>query len=65
MVSEFNFDVLIFREKASVWMFTCGALIEPIFYEGNLTGNTNLNMLNEQIITELYEINRNRMDKVW
>lgn len=64
---EFNFDVSMCREKVSVWIGMCGngALIGPIFYEGNLTGEGYLNMLNERIIPELNRIHGNRLNRQW
>lgn len=64
---EFNFDVGVSREKVSVWMGLCGSgdVIGPIFFEGNLTGNAYLNILDEQIIPELRRIHGNRMNRMW
>ena len=65
--AEFNFDVEISREKVTVWMVLCGSgdLIGPVCFEGNLTGNACLNILNEQIIPELCQIHENRMNRMW
>ena len=66
-VPEFNFDVVISREKVSVWMGLCGSgvVIEPKCFEGKLTGDSYLNILNEQIIPELRKIHGNGMNGMW
>ena len=52
---EFNFHVEISIEKVSVWIGLGGsaAVIRPICFEGNLTGNAYVNILNEPIIPKL------------
>ena len=64
---ELNFDVEISRGRVSVWIGLCesGAVIGPICFEGNLTGDNYLNILNEQIIPEQRQIHENRMNSVW
>ena len=65
--SEFNFVVGISREKVSVWigLYGSGSVIGPKWFEGNLTGNAYLNILNEQIIPELRQIHGTRMNRMW
>ena len=61
------FKKTISREKVSVWMGLSGSghIIGPFFYEGNLNGNTYLQMLNEDVIPRLFELYGDRVDHLW
>ena len=57
----------ISREKISVWMGLTGSglVIGPLFYEGNMTGEKYLTMLNEQIIPQLRIGYGERFERLW
>ena len=57
----------ISREKISVWkgLIRSGLVIGPLFYEGNMTGEKYLAMLNEQIIRQLRIGYGERFERLW
>ena len=52
---DFNYEVSSCREKHMVWMALCGngTVLGPHFFEGNVTGDKYLQMLNEEAFPEL------------
>ena len=61
------YEKSISREKISVRMGLTGSglVIGPLFYEGNMTGEKYLAMLNEQIIPQLRIGYGERFERFW
>ncbi len=61
------YEKSISRENISVWMGLTGSglVIGPLFYEGNMTGEKYLAMLNEQIIPQLRIGYGERFERLW
>ena len=55
------------RQKISVWARLCGngAVLGPLFYEGNLNSETYLQMLNTSIIPAIQTVYGIRFERVW
>ena len=55
------------RQKISVWAGLCGngTVLGPLFYEGNLNGETYLQMLNTSIIPAIQTAYGIRFERVW
>ena len=51
----FNFQQNISREKVTVWIGLCGngVIIGPIFFDGNVNGMAQLQMINEEVVPRM------------
>ena len=63
-VPEFTYDVNESRAKLMVWigLIGNGTLIGPFFFEGNVTGAKYLQLLNEKVLPELFNLFPNQFD---
>ena len=59
---DFHYDRNMSRGKVSLWIGLCGYwnILGPFFFEGNMTGNMYLDMINNRIVPELEAIFQRR-----
>ena len=52
---DFNFDRHYSREKVTGWAALCGdgTIFSPYFFDGNMNGDTYLNMINNDLVDEM------------
>ena len=68
----FTYEVSSKKDKHTVWMGLCGngTVLGPYFFDGNVTGETYLRMLNEEMFPDLVnafirQFNNNRFRYLW
>ena len=52
---DFHYDRNNSREKVTVWAAVCGngTILGPYFFDANMNGQTYLNMINDDVVTEM------------
>ena len=71
-VPDFHYNVNDSRQKLTVWvgLFRNGEMLGPFFFDGNVNGQSYLNLLNVEVIpsmTVLFQdqFHENRFQRLW